>query len=316
MGFYGLICMKVSIIIPVYNVEKYIARCLDSVINQTYQNLEIIVVNDVTPDNSMAIVEEYAAKDSRIRIVNNSRNMGLMMTRKSGYTVVRGDYLTFVDSDDYLPLNAIELLLTKAQETGADIVSGVVKSLYANGNESCSTNSLPFGNDPESVFKAMLSSKFLHILCSRLFRATLFSQHSYLTYESMTNAEDACLFYQIVGNVNCVECVSEPVYYYVENPGSATHSSLSLVQIRSIVRANKVRIKSCAPYPELVPLADRYVTNVLVSLYNLGHKRRDVTKILQEEEMEQYCSILHILHTLAPSDWFAIVKNKIASIVR
>lgn len=316
MGFYGLICMKVSIIIPVYNVEKYIARCLDSVINQTYQDIEIIVVNDATPDNSMAIIKEYAAKDSRIRIVNNPRNMGLMMTRKSGYTVVRGDYLTFVDSDDYLPLNAIELLLTKAQETGADIVSGVVKSLYANGNESCSTNSLPFGNNPESVFKAMLSSKFLHILCSRLFRATLFSQYDYISYENMTNAEDACLFYQVVGHVKLVECVTEPVYYYIENSDSATHSRLSLAQIRSIVRANKVRLQSCAPYTKLVPLADRYVTNILVSLYNLGHKRKDITKILREEEMEQYCSLSHILQILTLRDLFVIAKSKIASYIR
>lgn len=308
--------MKVSIIIPVYNVEKYIARCLDSVINQTYQNLEIIVVNDVTPDNSMAIVDEYAARDSRIRIVNNPRNMGLMMTRKSGYSVVRGDYLTFLDSDDYLPLNAIELLVTKAQSTNADIVSGNVKFIKKEGPEEILKNRLPYGNDAEGVYKAMLCQQFPHILCSKLFKASLFLQHEYVSYENMINAEDVCLFYQIVGNCKHIECVTESVYYYMENPSSATHNRFSLAQIRSIVRANKVRLQSCAPYPELVPLADRYVTNILVSLYNLGHKRMDITKILQEEEMEQYCSFSHILQTLTLRDLFVIAKSKIASYIR
>lgn len=105
--------MKISVIIPVYDVEKYIRKCLESAINQTYKNLKIIVVNDGTKDNSMKIVEEYLG-DKRIKIINK-KNEGVALARNSGLKEATGDYISFVDSDDWLERNLYEKLVNKLE---------------------------------------------------------------------------------------------------------------------------------------------------------------------------------------------------------
>ncbi len=106
----------VSVIIPVYNVEKYLPKCLDSVIGQTYKNLEIICVNDGTPDNSSAILESYAEKDSRIRIINQE-NKGLSGARNTGIAFATGDYIVFLDSDDWMDVETIETAIKYSENT-------------------------------------------------------------------------------------------------------------------------------------------------------------------------------------------------------
>lgn len=117
---------KVSIIVPVYNVEKYLSHCLDSLINQTLKDIEIIVVNDGATDNSPKIIEKYAQKDSRIRVVNQ-KNQGLSGARNSGVKIANGDYISFVDSDDWLDVNFIEKLYSSAIKNNADIAVGGMK---------------------------------------------------------------------------------------------------------------------------------------------------------------------------------------------
>ena len=107
--------MKLSVIIPVYNVEKYLKQCLDSVVNQTYKDLEIILVNDGSPDNCGEICQEYANKDDRIVYVEKE-NGGLVSAYTTGYKYVTSDYVTFVDSDDYIDVNMYEEMLKKFDE--------------------------------------------------------------------------------------------------------------------------------------------------------------------------------------------------------
>lgn len=110
----------VSIIIPVYNVQEYLRKCLDSVINQTYKNLEIIIVNDGSTDNSFSICKEYAKKDPRI-ILLSQENRGLSNARNTGIKKISGNYIYFVDSDDWLRLDAIEESIALAIEYDADL---------------------------------------------------------------------------------------------------------------------------------------------------------------------------------------------------
>ena len=113
---------KISIIIPVYNTEKLLKRCLDSLIHQTYNNLEIICVNDCSVDDSPIIIKEYMEKDKRICLVNNKTNLGLFHARIEGIKVSKGDYIAFLDSDDYVSLDYYRCLIEKAEEENADIV--------------------------------------------------------------------------------------------------------------------------------------------------------------------------------------------------
>ncbi|MBO6271421.1 glycosyltransferase family 2 protein [bacterium] len=113
---------KVSIIIPVYNVEKYLRQCLDSVVNQTLKDIEIICVNDCSPDNSLAILQEYSNKDNRIKIIDLKENGGLGNARNVAFQQVTSDYIMFLDSDDWLELNACEIAYNQIAKYNNDFV--------------------------------------------------------------------------------------------------------------------------------------------------------------------------------------------------
>ncbi len=115
---------KISVIIPVYGTEKYLEKCLQSVLNQTYSNLEIIVVNDASPDNSQAIIDQYASRYDNIKSIVLKENKGLYHARLAGYDCATGDYIAFLDSDDYVGLDAYRVLIFKAESTKSDIVFG------------------------------------------------------------------------------------------------------------------------------------------------------------------------------------------------
>ena len=112
---------KISVIIPVYNVEDYLEECLDSIINQTFKDLEIICINDGSQDNSLNILEEYAEKDNRIKIIT-TKNQGLSAARNRGLENITGDYVYFIDSDDYLELTAFEELYAVSEEKSLDLI--------------------------------------------------------------------------------------------------------------------------------------------------------------------------------------------------
>ncbi len=123
---------KVSVIIPVYNTEKYLRKCLDSVCNQTLSDIEIICVNDCSTDNSFEILKEYASKDDRIKLIDFKENKGAAVARNTGIDEAKGEYIGFVDSDDFIDLDFYEKLYKEAINKNADIVKGAYK--YPNGS--------------------------------------------------------------------------------------------------------------------------------------------------------------------------------------
>ena len=122
--------MKISIVTTIYNVEKYIEKCLTSLVNQTYKDLEIILVNDCSTDSSMDIVSKF--DDSRIKIINHTINKGAGWARRTGIKSATGDYVITVDGDDWISEDFIESLVMGAEETGADIVSGGITYIMEN----------------------------------------------------------------------------------------------------------------------------------------------------------------------------------------
>ncbi len=287
---------KVSVVVTVYNVEKFIRRCIESIQKQTIKDIEIIVVDDGTPDNSMDIVEEIAKSDERITIIRHEKNMGLMWARRTGYMAANGEYIAFCDSDDYLPVDSIENLLIEAERSHADIVSGNYMCITVDGQRTIFQNKLKYGNDKVSVFKSLLRDEIKHTIWGKLYRASILKDYPYKTYEHFTNGEDGCLFYQIVENTEKIVQIDKSVYYYMQNMQSSTHVRYKEKSIKSICILNNTRHHIISKYPELKKELCEYITNVVCSLYAQGYdKDAKLDDYIKEYGLSSYVTLSSII---------------------
>lgn len=262
---------KVSVCIPIYNVEQYIGRCIESVISQSLKEIEIIIVNDCTPDNSMEIVRQYAAADNRIKIIEHDINHGLMMARRTGYMAASGDYITFCDSDDTLADGALEALYVTAEREQADIVSGTIQYVPNKGERNNWNNELKYGTDRVSVFKSLLKGEIGHNLCSKLFKKELLQNNDYRTFDIFINAEDAALFYQAVDNLKKMIAIKDVTYLYWQNKESSSQIKLSSARLENVVVANNIIYNICSKYADLKDYAWNTVSISLYGLYIKGY---------------------------------------------
>lgn len=264
--------MKVSILLPVYNVENYIARCLDSLICQTYENIEIIIVNDATPDKSMDIAKAYASEDDRICIYEHTENMGLMWARKTGCENATGDYIIFCDSDDWMPSNAVEVLLNSIIETSSDIVYGSLQRVNENGDYGEIKSSLLRESiNKEDMYKAFLTGLLPHSLCRAIYSKKLFEGNSYIYYKNQTNSEDMLLTYQLIDKCSKITCIDDVVYYYYYNSTSSSSGLFSNKQAIQIIRARNIVFNILSEkYPNLLPLFLQSYIKIIILLINRG----------------------------------------------
>ena len=261
----------VSVVVPVYNVEQYIERCMVSIQKQTYKDLEIIVVDDCTPDKSIDLVKNLQNNDDRLRIITHDKNLGLMRARQTGYKAATGDYITFCDSDDYLPEDAIESMYNESIKTKADIVSGNLKYIKSDGTSEIWSSTLNYGQDKHAAMKSLLMHELRHNLCSKLFKATLLQNYEYQTFDHFTNGEDGCLFYQVVLNMNKIVHIDKNVYYYMQNTESSSQVRYGDKAIKSICLLNKIRHESASVYEDLDYIRHNCITNILYTLYSQGY---------------------------------------------
>ena len=159
----------ITVIVPVYNVEKYLRRCLDSIIRQTYQNLEILCIDDGSIDNSGEICEQYAARDARIKVIHQE-NQGLSTARNRGLDTATGEYIAFVDSDDYIAADVLEQLYQSAVSSDATCVICGYNCVDSNGSilSTYSVHSVQQYSGVESLRAPLLSCKWRRKFCNRL----------------------------------------------------------------------------------------------------------------------------------------------------
>lgn len=301
----------VSVVIPVYCVEKYIRRCLTSVQQQSLSDIEIITVNDCTPDNTMAIVQELAENDRRIRIIDLEENEGPMIAREKGYMSATGDYITFCDGDDSMPSNALEILYTTAMESDADIVSGNMMYKSCSGSESSWTNELKYGNSKADILRSLLRHDLNHNLCSKLFKASLLQKHEYKTFRNATNGEDACLFYQIVSNMNKMIQIQEVVYNYYQNNESSSQTQRSHRALESLCIANATIVEVAGEFQELRKELAANVSTTLVSLIYRGYnKDGTLSRLFSKYGLKDYCSNRTIIKSHSTQDALKLLLKK------
>lgn len=207
---------KVSVIVPIYNAEKYLNKCLESIIGQTYKNLEIILVDDGSPDNSPEICDDWAQKDSRIRVIHK-KNGGVSSARNAGIDLAQGDYIGFVDADDWIEPNMYEVLINNAEKFSADKSScGYV---YYGRNVSRAVDCTVLKNSDDMRLR-LIRGDHNAVWCAIYSRSVV---GDIRFDESLKVAEDWLFNYQVCLKMSSEVIVDTPLYHYEDNIESAMH---------------------------------------------------------------------------------------------
>ena len=221
---------KVSVIIPVYNTEKFLRKCLDSVCNQTLQDIEIICINDCSTDGSSEILREYAGKDNRIKLIELFENGGAAKARNIGIDIAHGEYIGFVDSDDFVDLDFYEKLYKKAVETGADAVKGKLYLYDINTNKVYLEAWIDI-NDSVKKNKA----NFYFTFTTAIYKSSLIKEYNIRFLEGLIHFEDPYFTIMAAIHYNKLEVIDDAKYYYINNPNSTSRKNITKEQAKSIV---------------------------------------------------------------------------------
>lgn len=225
--------IKVSVIIPAYNIENYIERCLISIKNQTLQHIEIIVINDGSTDKTLEAIKNVAEGDDRFRIINKD-NEGIIEARKSGLNIAKGEYIFFVDGDDWIKGNALELLYNKANNEDADIV--ISNAIKTDGNNSEVLNlynierEIEIKDDP---IKHFLLDNILPSMLAQLIKKDFITGNSIVFPERLSYGEDVATSLSWLLYRPKISFINEGLYYYFQREDSI--SKIPGIKIKDIV---------------------------------------------------------------------------------
>ncbi len=204
--------MKVSVIVPVYKVEQYISKCLDSLVNQTLEDMEIIVVNDGSPDNSEKIIKDYAKKYKNIKYLKKE-NGGLSSARNFGLKHATGEYIGFVDSDDYVDKRMYQMMYEKAIEVSADLVVCDLNYVYEDKEEKAYSNIKTDTTDIKSIMNNIYPAAW-----NKLYKKELFDNEVY--FKEGVWYEDVEFIYRLLPYVNKIGVVHKHFYKYIQRENS------------------------------------------------------------------------------------------------
>ncbi len=215
--------IKVSIIIPVYNVESYIVQCLNSLINQTLNDIEIILVDDCSTDTSGTICDEYAAKDNRIVVIHNQKNIRQGLSRNKGIDIAKGEYIGFIDADDYIDSDFYEKLYTAVEINKSDISKTEAIKLHSDGRKIKQLNlNKKIRNGIKN--KTPLFLLFTHQHWTAIFKRDLLINNG-IGYPDIRNAQDNVFLLHVNYFAKSISLVSDTFYYYRQH-------SLSTVSVK------------------------------------------------------------------------------------
>lgn len=211
----------ISVIVPIYNVEKYLDKCIESIVKQSYTNLEIILINDGSTDNCLKKCEEWNKKDERI-IVINKENGGLSSARNAGLDVCKGNYIVFVDSDDYINPEMIKELYNSLVKYGSDIL---ICNYYINDEKNIYPNKIKFknftisGNDKYKYLYNKYQVMTI-IAWNKIYKREIFEN---LRYPNGKIHEDEYIIFDLLERAKKISYINEPLYYYLQRYGSITN---------------------------------------------------------------------------------------------
>ena len=324
----------ISVVVPIYKVELYLPRCIESIINQTYTDLEIILINDGSPDRCGEICDEYAEKDNRIRVIHKE-NGGLSDARNAGIAIAKGELITFVDSDDYIAPDMIEYLFAKMKQHDADITICAYQSVY---NESTKFEYIATLDDNvimsgvEAMDALFTMKSYAHVAAwGKLFKTELFTKTD-ISFPVGRINEDLFTTYQLFYHSTKVVNSSRKLYYYYHRSNSIMRQAFSLKNLDAVEAArqaiefvsnNNLPLVDQVQYQYIVVSMGCinsivYTTNWREWIGQLRNLRSDLFKIIPEALSNRYLGKgdrLSLL-TLKLGCWLYIPSKKLSVKIR
>lgn len=244
--------LNISIIVPIYNVEPYLSRCVDSVLAQTYQDFELILVDDGSPDGCGAICDRYASRDARIKVIHKV-NGGLSDARNAGLEIAQGEYVAFIDSDDWVMPDYLEKLLNGLAETGADICEcEIIRT-----EEPVIAAEEPLGEilccDTQRAMQLLVQDTVLrqHVW-NKLYRREIIGD---IVFPKGKTNEDEFWTYQVFGKARKVAKIRNALYFYFQRPGSIMGETYSLKRLDALEAKAERQKYIDKNFPDLTTLA-------------------------------------------------------------
>jgi len=232
---------QISVIVPIYNVENYLRRCIDSILGQTFTDFELILVDDGSPDHCPDICDEYAAKDSRVKVIHKP-NGGVSSARNAGLDIAQAEYITFCDSDDYYLPDWLETLATELQAEKSDLLMGNYLEVDSLGNELSKSRKQPGTWQPDSrrerysyiINQVLYGGNGWTIWCSA-FAKKVIDKHKIRFCETCGNyAEDLGFMLDFVLHCSGIRCIEHVGYCYVQHEGSMMSSSQKTAKLNEL----------------------------------------------------------------------------------
>ncbi len=212
--------LKVSIIVPVYKVEKWLPECMDSLINQTLKEIEIICIDDGSPDNCGKILDDYSEKDERVKVIHQD-NQGVSAARNAGLDVASGEYITFVDPDDFIHPLTCEIAYEYAKKDDVDALRFNFRT-FKDGEDSFDVNDIDLSDAPVLSLKDYWNKTWANNVCNHFFRYELIQDDNIRFNKGMWYAEDTCFNFMSMAKLKKIKYIPGKFYNYRRRAGSAT----------------------------------------------------------------------------------------------
>ena len=311
----------ISVLVPIYNVENYIERCVRSLFEQTYKNIEYIFVNDCTPDESVEILQrvlsEYPDRQKQVTIVNHESNKGLAAARNSALSVATGDYIIHIDSDDYIEKETLALMLEKAELEHVDMVICDFKLEYPDKSVYLKNN---FVADKRGYLELLLCRKSIVSVVARLVKREIIVDNQVFFIDGLNQGEDYVTSPRLTYYCKSIAKVDLALYHYIQYNSSSYIHQIDLKAIDDIVRANRILIDfflGVAFPPEV--LNECKAMNVITLLYVSDIKHYDLIASLCKDIDLKSLSVNIIYRAMLFMllwKWYALLFNCVRIINR
>lgn len=297
---------KISIIVPVYKVEKYIHKCVNSILVQTFTDFELILVDDGSPDNCGRICDEYASKDNRIKVIHK-KNGGLSDSRNAGLNIASGEYVGFVDSDDYIENDMYQKLINVCNSNEVDIsmcgrydvsINNEIKSRF-------SFDGQKIWSGKEAIGNLLTWNDIDSSACDKLFKRDIFEE---LRFPVGKYNEDIYIMVNVLDKINKIVHIGESKYYYFHRPNSITTKDFSEKNMDMLEASDKVLKYVMKKYPDLKAKAESFYYKNIIYLLTL---LLDASN--KDDNLQSYKKLKKILNNniiLILSNQYIDLRNK------